>query len=423
MLGGLAAATLLSLVSYAPAAEPPPPLPTPVAAAPQIFDLPAAREAAVANQPAVVAARASLTASQLKAEALERMRLAALVAPDLPVRRKQAALGVTIAQGAVDAAECEARYAATYSYLAVLYAREQKVTADKIRQRLTDLKTATKTALDNGKRKDVSQQHIDEIEGFIAVVDGRRQEAVQGEERALAALREALGLAADCPIAVNGKEMPDVQKKADRESIVQMAQSRRGEIVQAATAVDVYCLEVDAQGALCLSPARTFASGGDIHNQALPATDHEPMYRPGAVAPEMPATLTGSRRERQDQAEAYHARAAAVADKTRNLIGLEAANGYLLWKQYDEEASRLLEAADKLEGYDSYLSMKFNPDMAGYPTVDDVLAAGLRSTQIRIDAVQAKFRRLTALAELERVTACGFDAGLDAPVPAAKPKP
>ncbi len=427
ILGGLAAPVLLSLVPHATAAEPPP-LPAaavtaPAAAAPQVFDLHACREYAVEHQPAVAAARASLAAAQMKAEALERMRFAAVVARDLPIRRKQAALGVTIAQAALDAAEADARHSAAATYLAALYALEQQKTADSIQQRLTDLRTLAQAALDDGKRKDVSQEHINEIDGFLKLLDGRRQEAVEGYDRALAALREALGLGPDCAIIIADKELPDIRTKADRDVIVQLAVSRRGEVVEAATAVNVCCLEVEAQGAILLSPARTFALGGDIHSQVLPSAQHDPEYRPGAVAPEMPPTLIGNRRDRQDIAEAYHARAGAVADKTRNLIGLEAEDGYLRWKQNDDAQPSFDAAATQLDAYSHYLSDKFTPDKEGYPGVDDVLGAGLKSVQARLDANQAKYRRLAALANLERLTGGGFDPGFDAVVAAPqKPK-
>ena len=136
-LGGLAAPVLFSLTPHAPAAEPPPlppaALTAPVPAAAQVFDLHACREYAVEHQPAVAAARASLAAAQMKADALENLRgLSAVLSRDLPIRRQQAALGVTIAQAEVDAAEWDARYSATYCYLAALYAKEQQQTARNI---------------------------------------------------------------------------------------------------------------------------------------------------------------------------------------------------------------------------------------------------------------------------------------------------
>ena len=167
-------------------------------------------------------------------------------------------------------------------------------------------------------------------------------------------------------------------------------------MIEATTAVGVFCLEVDAQGKIRFPPARTFASGGDIHSMPLAATLHDPEYRPGPIRPEMPVSLPGNKAERREIAEAYHARAGAVADKTRNLIGLEAEDAFLRWKQYDNEQPKLEAAAGKLEAHTSDLSQKFNPEKVGYPTLDDILNNGLKATQFRIDATLIKFRRLAA---------------------------
>ena len=422
VLGGLAAPVLLSFTPHALAA---PPAPAPVMAAPanvQVFDLRTARQVAVERQPSVAAARASLAAAQAKASALDHLGLAGLLARDLPVRKKQAALGVTIAEAEVETAECDARHAATFTYLAALYAQDQQRTADAIIAQLADLKTLAKAALKEG-RKDVSKEQIDLIDSFIEMVDGRKEEATQGYQRALAALREAIGMGPECPIAIADKNLPDVRTKADHDLIVQLALSRRGEVVQSAFAVDVFCLEVDAQGRILLSPARTFASGGDIHSKILSAPEHDPDYRPGPVGPEMPGSLVGSQRERKEQATWYHVRAGAVADKARNLIGLEAEDAYLRWKQYQEEEPKLAGAAAKLDAYGADLSLRFDPKNVGYPTLDDLVNAGLKATQLRLDAAQVKFRRLAALANLERITAGGFDSGLENPTPPEKKKP
>ena len=156
----------------------------------QVYDLATARETAAANQPAVFAARDSLHAAELKAATLNKGGLSALLARDLPIRRQQAALGLTIASAAVDQACCDARQAATATYLAALYALEQQRNADAIHNRLTDLKTLAKTALDKGRR-DVSTEQMDIIDSYLDPVDGRKQEAIEGYQRALAALRAA----------------------------------------------------------------------------------------------------------------------------------------------------------------------------------------------------------------------------------------
>ncbi len=418
ILAGLAAPALLSLCPIAPAAEPvaaPPAAIVAPAVTTQVYDLATARATAVANQPSVAAARASLTGAQLKAEAVDRIKLGALIARDVPIRKKQAALNISIQSASVQTAECDARNAATFSYLAVLFAREQQKTVADSKVHLADLKDLVKSAAEKGRRDVYKDEQTSLVESFETLLEGRNAEAVEGEQRALAALREALGLGPDCPIEVVGDKLPDLQTKADRDVIVQLALSRRGEIIQAVNAEQVFCLEVDAQGRILFSPARTFAAGGDIHATPLGVGSFDPDYRPGPLAPEMSVTLTGSRKSRQEQAGAYHERAEALTEKTRNLIGLEAADAYLRWKQFDESAPKLAKAAQGLEDYSNDLSKnKFNPDKAGYPGIDDLVNAGLRTTLIRADANLANFRRLTALANLERVTGGGFDAGFDA---------
>jgi tetratricopeptide (TPR) repeat protein len=425
-LGGLAAPVLLSLCPHASAQDAPPALPAQVvapAAAPQVFDLSTARGMAVTHQPTVAAALASLSGAQLKAEAVDRIKLGALIARDVPVRKKQAALGVSIAQASVQTAECDARYAATFSYLAVLFAREQQKSVADSKVRLNDLKDLIKSAAEKGRRDVFKDEQLAQVDSFITLLEGRAEEAIAGEQRALAALREALGLGPDCPIEVVGDKLPDIQTKADRDVIVQLALSRRGEIIQVSSLERVFCLEVDAQGRILFSPARTFASGGDIHATPIGVGSFDPDYRPGPLAPEMSVTLTGSRHSRQEQAQAYHERSEAVAEKTRNLIGLEAADAYLRWKQFDEAAPKLEKAASGLEEYSNDLSKnKFNPDKIGYPSIEDLINTGLRTTLVRVDANLAKFRRLTALANLERVTAGGFDAGFDAAGPSVEQK-
>src|SRR5206468_12565660 len=60
---------------------------------------------ALQRQPRIAAQRASLAAAEDGRRALDAMRLAALIVPELPVRRCQAARGVTAALAAVDQAE------------------------------------------------------------------------------------------------------------------------------------------------------------------------------------------------------------------------------------------------------------------------------------------------------------------------------
>ena len=79
---------------------------------------------------------------------------------------------------------------------------------------------------------------------------------------------------------------------------------RCGEMVQASVFAQVVCLEVEAQGTSVMQKMQTFAAGTDIHARQVPQGVHNTEYRPGAVAPEMPTLLVGSKPERMQHARA-----------------------------------------------------------------------------------------------------------------------
>jgi outer membrane protein TolC len=394
------------------AAEPPPPA-QPVAPAPApVLDLRACRQIALERQPAIAAANASLAAAVARSQALDHLHVPALIARDLPTRRKQAALGVTIGQAGVLQAEWDTLHGVTYTYLAALYARQQQEVAEKAYDDLKTLQDLAKEIVKTGSRPDVTNRHVDQIGVYLLVAQGRREEAVEGAQRALVALREAMGVGCDFPFSVAGSELPAVHPAVDREQVVAAALARRGELVQASNAAQVTCFEIDAQKALLMPNARTFASGSDIHAGVVPQGSHDSTYKPGAVGLEMPPMLPGGRNGRIDQARAYHARAEAVVDKTRNLVALEAEETYLRWLEASRKTPKLKEAADAADKLAKGLRERFDPRVVRI-TLDEVLNAGVLATQMRLQANEAYFQELISLASLERDTAGGFCAGFE----------
>src|SRR5262249_27235368 len=87
------------------------------------------------RQPAVAAAPASLAAAEAQRRALDNLCLASLVSRELPIRRKQAGLGVTIASAGYQQAEWETTYAVTRNYFTLLYARQQEQVARSVVER------------------------------------------------------------------------------------------------------------------------------------------------------------------------------------------------------------------------------------------------------------------------------------------------
>src|SRR5262249_21989807 len=152
----------------------------------------------------------------------------------------------------------------------------------------------------------------------------------------------------------------------------------------------------------------------DIHAQPLPAGSYTENYRPGAVGPEMPPTFNGSRADRVEQARIYSDRADAVADKTRNLLALEAEQAYLKDVEAAAKVAKYDLAVKDAEAAAKVVRKRFSPvDEKMAVSLEQVLSASVLQSQIRAWANEARYQQLLALAQLERVTACGFVAGFD----------
>ena len=85
---------------------------------------------AIDQQPALAAQRASLAAAQEGYRGLQDLWVPTFLARDLPLRRKQSCLGITIAYAGLCQAEWETVYAVTRTYFGVVYARQQLRVAD-----------------------------------------------------------------------------------------------------------------------------------------------------------------------------------------------------------------------------------------------------------------------------------------------------
>ncbi|HMF17016.1 MAG TPA: hypothetical protein VKE98_07410, partial [Gemmataceae bacterium] len=185
----------------------------------------------LANQPAVSAAQSSLDAAEWAAHGLRNLpRVAGLLSHDLPYRRQQACLGVTIAQAALDQAEWETRYAITRNFFSVVYARDQvKVVSDVI-IKLTNARTQVKKLIDNDDVK-TTMNDLRNLDIQIALIRLRLTDATVGIDRANAALREAIGVGREYQFVVpKNARLPDPVSDLDLDGLVAMGLDRRGEM-------------------------------------------------------------------------------------------------------------------------------------------------------------------------------------------------
>ncbi len=423
LLSGLAASALLPLApsGFAAEAESAAPIATAPAAEVRVLDLNACRQIALERQPAVAAARAGLEAAVARSQAVDNLRVPTCLVRDLPIRRKQAALGVVIAEAGVTRAEGDTIYGVTFSYLSAAYAIAQRQVARDAIAALSDLDQRVREAVEKGLSRDVTKDDVEKTGIRLLRAQARLEETTQGEQRALSALREAMGVGPDCLFYVADNRLPDANPDVDLHTIIALALERRGELIQAANAAQVTGLEVDAQASRLLSPSvRTFAANSDVHSQPVPSGMYEDNYRPGAVPPEMPTQISGSRSARVEQAQAYSARAGAVAEKTRGLIALEAEQAYYRWQEAANREKRYRQAAERAEKQAKQVRERI---LGGFRagSIDNVLYFQQLSSEMRVEANQARYQKLLALAALERVTAGGFNAGFT-PQPAQPEK-
>jgi outer membrane protein TolC len=189
----------------------------------------------------------------------------------------------------------------------------------------------------------------------------------------------------------------------------------------AGTYAQIVCLEIDAQATSLRKRMETFAAGADIHARQVPQTIRNAEYRPGGVPPEMPTLLAGPRPLRIQHARSLYAHAVSVVEVTRNLIALEAEDAFLRWQQASRQAELAREAAETAEKQADDLSKDFAA--RAKVTVEAVVNAAVTAAQARAQYNEFLHRKILALADLERITAGAFCAGLlEAPTP-GKPGP
>jgi outer membrane protein TolC len=371
------------------------------------------------RQPRLAAQRASLAAAEDGCRALEALRLASLVDAELPIRRRQAALGLTAAAAAVEQAERETIYTVTRTFFTVLYAQEQERVARAAIDRLSAVNDSAKRMLDAGAPA-VTVHDVTRTTVYLHLAEVKRIEAGQGLKRALVALKEAIGMGCDSAIEIQGR-LGEPQVRPARGDVLALALARRSEIVRASIFADVTCLEVEAQGTCaCFKRMETFASGADIHSSQVPEASYGKEYQPGAVPPEMPDVLVGSRAERMKHALDLHCRACAVVEVTRNLIALEAEDAFLRWETAVLQLAQTREAAETGDKMADEVGKDFTAGLK--VKVDEVINARVLAAEARGQYNEFLYKEIIALADLERITAGAFASGLtDLALPKLQP--
>lgn len=360
---------------------------------------------AMERQPNLRASYASLRATELGSRSLSTLGpIARMLSPDLPFRRQQADRGLTIGQADVVKVQSETVYDVTRLYYTFVYARQQEITATDIIDQMDVFYDIAKELVEQGAQPDLNQFSLFRMEDAIAEVKKPRITARTGQLKSLAALKEAMGVEQSYSFIPKDLEMPLMGGEVTQDQVTSFAMSRRPELILASAGVDAFRLEICAQNAVTRrQKVPTLASGSDLHARSVPAPHRNGEYRPGALAPEMPANLVGSREDRVARAREYSNRQETVLEKTRNLVELEATNAYLDWYA---SAERLKLAKTRFESSQKMvdLSRKSAPNIRKY---DQLILNEALAAKSQAEYLEAVYENIKALATLERVTTGG----------------
>jgi outer membrane protein TolC len=403
------------------------------------------------HQPAIDAARASLAAAESGKRGVDRLILPRLFRPDLPIRREQACHGVTIAAAGLTQAEWETRYAIMRNFFTVQYVNAQDEVVSDVLESLEKGYARAKSLFGSGDVEvKIKSVDLETIRVQLGIVKTKHSQVRAGREKALAALREAMGLAPDYPLeiasvplppatyVVRGPELDDKGKPVMKDgkvlekdyfhilypltsqklALIDAAVANRGEMIQASTASRITDLEVQAQRRVRGLFADTFAAGADLHAKPIPQGMFNGEYRPGAIGPEFPVKLIGRMRDRVQRASDFSVRATAVVEKATSLASLDVEAQYFKWVEAAEEVKDLREILPIAKSLPKRVQ-----DLAPKEfTSSALIQANVTSVMVRTQLNDAEHTHALALAGLERATAGAFRVYPVPAPPASMPK-
>src|SRR5262249_16635841 len=130
-----------------------------------------------------------------------------------------------------------------------------------------------------GAPADLDQISIDRAKLFLKMAETKQDEVRKGTQRAMAGLREAMGIGPDAAVPVAAAKLPDILPGVKKDEIIRLAITQRGEVSQAASAHWITVLEVDAQAKTRRPKFPTAASGGDMHARPIPTGSFGDDYK------------------------------------------------------------------------------------------------------------------------------------------------
>ena len=363
---------------------------------------------ALEKQPKLIGLQASLRSAQASLAGQQRPSLLVQLTGDHKYRLQQAGKGVDAAQAESDQAVHDVTHAVALTYYSVVYAREQRKVARDAVEFVDFYREQVERILNDkkGGSKDINQLTLNRLVARLSEGQLLLVKAEAGFERAKAGLREAMGVEPTFLFDPADEVLPDFGKfEIKKDDVIGYARTQRGEVIMASLAVEVTRLEAYAQWAIRIRyRAETFAAGADIHSRPLPYGNQDGEYRPSALGPEMPPSMFGKRAQRSQKAWELVCRSQAVLDKTRNLVTLEAEDAFVEYSSAGTAmvyAKRLSDAGTKSK----MILEEAGAKVSSAASLREMLEAQEEAAKGKAAYNEAVFKRIAALANIERITA------------------
>jgi hypothetical protein len=366
------------------------------------------------NQPALAAAHSSLAAAHTASGSLNRMILPRLITPDLKIRKQQACLGISAAEGRLVQTEWDNRYAITRNFFTIQYVRMQADVIDDVLASMTRSRKRAKQLYDSGNADvKITKIDLEQLDVQFALVKTKKSQIDNGMLKAFAALREAMGVGCDFEINVVNTGLPPTVYSFNKNELIASALANRGEMTAVGAVNSVVELEVCAQNRIRGWKGLTFAFGSDLHAVPIPLGTSNGEYRPSAEGFEMPVGVVGRKADRVQRVQDLLGRANAVVAKTHNLVALDVEIMYLKWKEAVEDIGELQGIVKIAQD----LPVRVQDLLPKDYTSSAIIQSNTTSIMTRTQLNEAIYMHALALAGLERATAGGFSIY---PVPAPK---
>lgn len=365
-------------------------------------------QTAMVRQPTLRGLRASLQGAEANRASIERkIPLESILAKDLPFRRLQADQGILAARAELQQTEQDILYAVVRTYYSSVYARVQSRVAKDIVDAIGIRIKFARTIVDAGDATpEVNETTIRLLTLYRVRAVTKLIEAEEGIPRALDALKEVMALGRNEDLTIADTVLPGISVDFTRDTIIDQALCRRGEIFLAAAGLDVLRLEELAQGSIKFQlKVPTAAQAADIHTRSIPQGTRDGEYRPDAFGPELPSLLVGNREARVFRAMLLTQRADAVSEKTRNLVTLEAENAFSRWTEASRKLVELKVAAEA--GKALTKSLADLVEGRKRDLTQEITAEGLAS-EAQASFNESIFNQIMSLGAIERITAGGI---------------